>query len=455
MDAPFASLIGEGRSIQNTGETLVNMYAAVEADGGRSKVLRVQRPGISTFYSDVTPKRGIQQINGVTYAVCGTTIYKIDTDDAISTIGTIDPGTTQCTFAANVTQVAICDGQSIYISTSGGAFTKLITAAFVGSGTIAGIDSRLVLSEVGTGRFFVSSPNDFSAITALDFATAETSADPLIRVFVDHNEIWLFGSSTIEVWNNSGNTDFPFARFGGASMERGCKSQATIAADDNSVFWLGDDNIVYRAEGYSPKRVSTEQVELLLAGLYTTLAYSFFYAVPGHKFYVLTIPDHVTVCYDVATGLWHRAQTFDKNDWKVWGQSKRPSKYILTENGIATFDESLSTDEGRVMRRSGRAQPIHASGKRFIIDAYSLECEFGRAGRGQNPKVMLEVSRDGETYGNERWRSLGLIGEYSRRAVWRHLGIAREMSIGFAVTDDVPVKIMGATMQARVLSDRA
>ncbi len=39
---------------------------------------------------------------------------------------------------------------------------------------------------------------------ALDFATAESSPDILLTTFVDHNELWLAGKDTIEIWQNTG-----------------------------------------------------------------------------------------------------------------------------------------------------------------------------------------------------------------------------------------------------------
>lgn len=453
MDAPFAGSLSEGRTIQNTGEMLRNMYATIEADGGKSKIVRVQRPGIEAVFPHTGTKRGIQAFDGVTYAVCGGDVYRITTG-APELYGTIDNGSSRVTFAANQTQIAICDGSNLWLSVSGGAFTKIATDAFIGAASIAQLDSRLIIGEADSDRFFVSAPNDFAAITALDFASAESAPDKIVRVFVDHREIWLFGTSTIEVWNNQGGESFPFARFGGAAFEIGCYAGATIAAADNTVFWLGDDKIIYRAEGYQPKRVSTEPVELLLSEVDASGAYGFFYATSGHKFYVLTVPGSFSVAYDTATGAWHKLQTFGFDEWRAFGSQARPNSYILTDSGISRLVEGLATDEGGILERGGRSPPIHSGQKRFIVDAYSIDCEAGRGSLGSDPQIMIRVSRDGETFGNELWRGLGRIGEYARRAVWRRLGIAREMHVEFSVTDPVPLKIIGASMQARVLGDR-
>jgi len=55
---------------------------------------------------------------------------------------------------------------------------------------------------------------------------------------------------------------------------------------------------------------------------------------------------------------------------------------------------------------------------------------------------MLQVSKNGEDFGNIRQRGMGLTGNYHRRVVWRGLGQAREFSLKLSCTDDVGLTIM-------------
>jgi hypothetical protein len=96
------------------------------------------------------------------------------------------------------------------------------------------------------------------------------------------------------------------------------------------------------------------------------------------------------------------------------------------------------------MQRRAIPPPIWADGKRIRLNSYFLDIEVGRAGVDvEDPQIALRVARDSETFGNERWRSLGSIGEYNRRVMWRGLGMGRRITMEFTVTDDVSVKIMG------------
>ena len=72
------------------------------------------------------------------------------------------------------------------------------------------------------------------------------------------------------------------------------------------------------------------------------------------------------------------------------------------------------------------------------------------AAPGYDPQVMLRWSDDGgHTYSNEHWVSIGKIGEYYRRAIWRRLGMTmklRDRVYEVSATDPVKIAIMGAEL---------
>jgi len=70
---------------------------------------------------------------------------------------------------------------------------------------------------------------------------------------------------------------------------------------------------------------------------------------------------------------------------------------------------------------------------------------------GANPRVMLRWSDDGgHTWNGERVTSMGRIGQYGHRAIWRRLGMTtklRDRVYEVSGTDPVKVAIMGAELQ--------
>ena len=69
---------------------------------------------------------------------------------------------------------------------------------------------------------------------------------------------------------------------------------------------------------------------------------------------------------------------------------------------------------------------------------------------GYNPQVMLRWSDDaGHTWSNEHWNSMGKIGAYGTRTIWRRLGMTekiRDRVYEVSGTDPVKIAIVGAEL---------
>ena len=72
-------------------------------------------------------------------------------------------------------------------------------------------------------------------------------------------------------------------------------------------------------------------------------------------------------------------------------------------------------------------------------------------GQGSNPQAMMQYSDDGgHTWSSERWASLGKIGAYSTRVVWRNNGRTRQRVYRVTVSDPVKVVMIGAGLDYSV-----
>jgi hypothetical protein len=89
-------------------------------------------------------------------------------------------------------------------------------------------------------------------------ATVEGSPDNLSGVVNDHRELLVLRrfdrghSLNRNLGTDTGNADFPFERQGNAFIERGCIDKDSIVKLDNATWFVGDDRIVYRMNGYTP-----------------------------------------------------------------------------------------------------------------------------------------------------------------------------------------------------------
>lgn len=443
IELPFASQVGSSVSTQNSREILTNMFVEVEI-GGRKRLIRRQRPGLATLVANTGEKRCIEVLNGVHYTVIGSKLGSFD-GAAYTELATLPSVTGRCTMVMNDNgHIMISDGAHGY-NWNGTTLTSISASTQIGPVTYQG--GYGIFSVPGGGQFYVTAVNDFTTIDPFEFATAESKPDPLVRAFIDHNELWLLGEASTEIWQLSGGADFPFARYSNAQLERGCGAAYSVVADDNTVFWLGDDGVVYRADGYRPVRVSSAPVERLISSVPEAVRRrgdAFFYTYQGNKFYTLSFPDYLSVQYNVSTQLWNLAKTYQRDDWRVIGGLNSRTTYLLTDAGISQLVDGLSTDGSSPMIREGVSAPVYDGGKRVTVNDFFFDAEVGRADMGVDAQIMLRVAKDGETFGNERWRSLGATGDYRRRAIWRNLGQGRNIVVKFFMSDPVDLKIMGS-----------
>ena len=66
-----------------------------------------------------------------------------------------------------------------------------------------------------------------------------------------------------------------------------------------------------------------------------------------------------------------------------------------------------------------------------------------------DPQAMLMWSDDGgSTWSNQHWASIGKVGKYKNRAMWRRLGTARDRIFQVEVTDPVFRTVVSANLNA-------
>jgi hypothetical protein len=378
-------------------------------------------------------------------------------------------GSGPVSMADNGTQLFIAANPLGYIyNASTDVFQQITDPDFPGAGTVGYIDGYFVFNEPNSQKIWVTSLLDGTSVDPLEFASAEGNPDNVVAIFVDHREVWVFGTNSTEVWYDAGLLDFPLARIQGAFNELGCAAPYSIAKMDNQVYWLGKDargqGIVYRAAGYIGQRVSTHAIEWQMqeyADISDATGYT--YQQDGHSFYVLNFPTaDTTWVYDVATGAWHERASFANGDFNRHRASSQMFFNSTTvvgdyQNGkIYSFDLTVYADDGAPQKwlRSWRALPTGANNlARTIQHSMQLDCETGvglNNGQGSNPQVMLRFSDDGgHTWSSEHWKSMGQIGRSGYRTIWRRLGATmkiRDRVYEVSGTDPVRIYIMGAEL---------
>ena len=404
--------------------------------------------------------------NGTLFVVAGNKFYSVDSSWTATERGTLNTDTGPVSMADNGTYVILVDGTDGFtwnIDTS--TFATISDVDFEPADTVTFQDGYFILNQSGTGFFFISGLNDVT-FDALDFEGVDGRPDNVVAVISVNQNVYVFGDQSIEVYYNSGNADFPFERIQGAVISFGCLAAHSIKNLQGSIFWLGGDDtgsgVVYQMQGYQPMRVSGSSLEAKLRGVTEAqreAATAWVYQQSGHSFYCLNVPGiDSTWCYDTTTQSWH-----ERTYLTAFGDKRHRAEVAALAYGVNVvgdyetgqlfkLDPTEYTDNTQAIARERIAPHMSASLKRLYHRSIQIDMETGvgldGSGQGTDPLGMLSYSDDGgHTWSNEKFASLGKIGEYNKRVRFNRLGASRDRLYKFRVTEPVKIVILGAELE--------
>lgn len=447
----------------------INLYPVID-DGGKEPSALYKTPGLDLFGSGfLGAGRGCYfSTTGRAFAVTGTDLYEFDRFGSDTFQGSLITSTGNVSIAENGLQLAICDGTNLYIFTYATDTLVQVTDADLPScGTVAFIDGYFVVNKNDSGSFYISALYDGTSWDPLDFATAESSPDNLYRVTSAVGQLWLLGERTTEVWTNTGDSAFPFSRISGAKLEVGIFAPHTAIEVDNSLFWVGKSKegfgIVYRADGFTPQRISTSAIEEMIQATITveTNAISplraYTYQQDGHVFYVVTGGVLVTtLVYDVTTQQWFEKAALNadgvfEQHWAYDCMFAFHKHIVVSRINAKLYEMSQDylDDFGSPIACERVWPHISDEDKRIRYNRLEIAFESGvgitdTGFSNSDPQMLLSISGDGgRTYSNAYAKPMGKLGQYFKRIAYRRLGIYKDVVFKVRITDSVKVVLIG------------
>lgn len=442
----------------------INWYVVYDETGqGKEPAALYATPGLKLFSTvGIGPIRGVYtSTNGRMFAISNNELYELSNAGTPTLRGTLASDAGAVTICENTTQMAICDADKIYIFTYATNAFATATIAQSPALTVTELDGYFIYNTT-LGRFYISGLQDGLSWNSLDFATAESSPDGLKRVIGALGLLLLLGDRTIEPWYNSGDLEFPFDRQQGATKPIGCVATYSVVEVDNTIYWLGateeGQGIVYKLEGYSPKRVSTFAIEELI-NKSTNLSEirGFAYQEKGHTFYVLNGGElETSPVLDLSSGQWHERAYLEETGF--YSQHKAIcgtyafGKHLVGDRDNANVYEMSTAyydDAGTPIRSRRVFTHINNEGKRIKINTVEVDFERGVglvSGQGSNPIAWIRTSVDGgRSWGPEINLTVGKIGVRGPRAIARKMGINEDLiTFDVTITDPVRRAICGA-----------
>jgi hypothetical protein len=343
--------------------------------------------------------------------------------------------------------------------------------AFTGGETCDIVDNYFVYNRPASQQFGASGVlSPISGSTS--FSSKDGSPDNLVALIVDHREVYLMGEASSEVWTDVGGNPFPFQRIPGTSTQHGIAAKFSLARFGDSFCYVSRNNRgqaqIMQMKGYVPTRISNHAVENSITNQYVDDAIAWTYQLEGHEVYVVTFPSlELTWAYDLASGMWHK-WLYTNNDG-TYSRHRGNCCAVFQglvlvgdyqDGSIYEIDKNNYTDNGQNVRRLRRAPHLVTDLQRQYFDELQIQFQpgVGLTGIttplnnevvGADPQAMLRWSNDGgSTWSSEHWTSIGLIGKYKNRAIWRRLGQARDRVFEVVVSDPINAVIISANLKA-------
>jgi hypothetical protein len=452
----------ESQSTPLSHQNCINWIPTVTEREGLSANSLMTASGLTQFATAGTSaNRGAQVMSGVPYYVNGANLYSVSSAGAATSLGAIS-GSGRVSMANNGGKLCVVvPGGTAYVY-DGSTLSTITDPDYRLSDTVVFKDGYFVFTASDGTVFFNSNLNDPSDIDPLDFGTAEINPDKIVAAHVNHNELFILGEETIEIFQNVGGAGFPFQRVQGGNIQKGCYAKFTPVEFDNTFMFVGgglnEKAGIWRvASSQSAVKVSTDAIDHAIQKFTLdeiAAAFSYTFTINGQFIacftFESTVIPSVTFCYNATSQRWFQMQTgIDDNRWSVNSVVNAYGKLLVGhyKDGRIGYIDDVYTEYGETIYRERTTRPFIINGDSEYWPEIELTIESGvglTTGQGSDPQIRMSFSDNGgRTFSAEQSRSFGKIGEWKKRAIWRRNGRVDSYRIlRFTMTDPVKANII-------------
>lgn len=455
-------------------ERSVNLFPeANQSEGAQGPKNLQSTPGFQLWsaagVTDVVGRAAVVA-QGRCFFVIGGGFYEFDANGTPTRRGAVavNGNPAQIVFNPAVAgQVLVSSGSNAYcfiLATN--VFTQVLTGT---ADMIAYSTSFFLAFQLATGIVHESAPNDGTTWPGAQFFQRSLFADPWQAMFTDGNGlVWLIGTESFEVWQNTGQGTQPFAPLSGLYGLQGIASPFSFALTP-SPSWLVSNRLgsalMIQMDGASARTVSSYGV----SNHFSTLAQQFGigdcevlpYEDDGHTHLNFSfIKAGQTWTYDVQEQTWHERGRWNPltGTYGLWDPRCHVyafGKHLVGDRSTGNvwqMDQSFGMEiDGTGIRKLRRTPALTKELARQPVDRFQLLCDTGITTQpdptlpGGDPQLMLRCSGDGgRTFGNTRTAGFGRIGEFRRKVYWSQLGAPANLAFEVTCSDPVPLRIAGA-----------
>lgn len=379
-------------------QDVVNYLPTIaERNGTRSPVVHKTAPGLKTFARiGDGPHRGAHNCEGRRFIVSGRKLYQVDKDGVATDRGTI-PGTGRVTMAHN----QIANGNQVLIGTIDNSYLwdtveNTLTANGVALQSVDFLNQRFLGVDQQRRFWRHSALADGASWSDLDVYSSESSPDRIVALKVLDGQVYVFNERTIEVFVDQPTETQVYQR--SVVIQRGCISGDTIVRIAGTLFFVGDDYIPYRLDGYTPVPIGTKPIASDLSGTEPRKLFGFGWEDRGYLVYYITAQNGHTWGYDVTNGRWHRRESYGLDRWRINTLTKFEQDWYAGDYSsgmMYRLEWGYVYDGCEIMPRKLRTGVLHNQGNRVRIHGFRLFAETGEDESSRCFQILGDIP-DGE-----------------------------------------------------------
>jgi hypothetical protein len=313
----------------------------------------------------------------------------------------------------NKPQILLSDNQSLYLydPTLSPSFQTVSTPDFI-PGYVTFHDTYFIAAAQGTNTWRLSASNDGTTwpATASSVGLLETKPDnvvAVVRVPSGGNLVYVFGQTVIEPWFDNGLQLFPYQRNSGYTIDYGCINPATIAATDEIVVWLAQNEksgpVIMYTRGGRPEKITTDGIDYLLSQLsHPEDSQGFIYRQDGHLFYHINFyTDNISLFHDFNSERFYNASDENLNYFIASEVAFFNNQYyfVSKNNGnLYAFDTIFTTYDGAEIPRIRTCRNVRLPSQEYFVgNDVGFTIEQGETNyQMQNLGVINYITEDGE-----------------------------------------------------------
>ena len=347
--------------------------------------------------------RGAIRFRDELYTVQGDRFYKVDSLGVKTAIGDTVIGSGRVEMVENgaVITVVVPDEVTGYFYDPDSTFYAITDQVFIDYGP------KLDVTYKDGFFFYLTATEMFQSslveadkgvnFDALEFTTVDANTDNNIAIDTIKNEVYVFGQNTIQVYQNVGVQGFVLASIPGAVVDRGLTTRFAQIEFQNSYLFMGagkNEGIsIWQGLSGASERISTPAIDNLLQSLPIEdlgNSYAFKYAESGNYFCGFTVPNQVTLIYDLSSSrmaqrpIWHRraSSATAEGVYRVSHIEQVYGKILAMDSidgRIGEVNIDTFTEYGSEVLRRFNTIYFNKTGARFRVPFVELKSQVGSA----------------------------------------------------------------------------